>query len=228
MNNSKIKDIPKELRPYEKCLKFGPQVLSDEELLAVILKTGTKGENVISVAQNLLSVSGNYEGVLALNHHTLSSLKSVKGIGEAKAVSVICICEISRRIAKAEAGKRADFSSPEKTADYLMEEMRHLEVEKVKLLMLDNKNHLLADKFISSGTINSSPFSIREIIREALVNNAVNIIVAHNHPSGDPAPSVNDRAVTKRLKCAAELVGINMLDHIIIGEKQYYSFMENA
>ncbi len=228
MNNTKMKDIPRELRPYEKCLKYGPQILSDEELVAVILKTGTRGENAISVARNILSVSGKYEGLRALNLQTLSSLKAVKGIGEAKAVTIICICELSKRIAKSSAGERLVLSSPESIAEFLMEDMRHLKVEKVKLLMLDNKNRLIAERFISSGTVNSSPFSPREIIREALVNNAVNIIVAHNHPSGDPAPSANDRAVTHRLKCAADFVGINLLDHIIIGEKQYYSFMENA
>lgn len=226
MNNYTMKNLPDNERPYEKCLSLGPGSLSDAELLAVILKSGTKNMTVIELARQLLtSPNGDY-GLSELHKHNLATLTAIKGIGKIKAVTLLCILEISLRISKSEKNNKIAFNSPQIVAQYFMEELRHLEKERVIIVFLDSKNRIISHSISTMGTINSSLFSTREILVDALRNNATGIIIIHNHPSGDPTPSGEDKMATHKLKEASGIIGMEMLDHIIIGDKKYYSFKE--
>lgn len=217
-----------EEKPYEKCLMLGAKSLSDAQLLAVILRTGTNGLNATELAGKLLSMAGGAaeERLLGLYSLTVPKLMSVKGIGEVKAVQIQCICELSRRMAKQTAAQKLDFSSPDSIADYYMEDLRHLDKEQLVLVMLDSKCCLIKDCVISVGTVNASLVNSREVFVEALRYNAVSIVLLHNHPSGDCTPSRNDILVTAKIKKAGEIMGINLIDHIIIGNNKYTSLKE--
>ena len=226
MNNYTMKNLPDNERPYEKCIALGPGSLSDAELLAVILKSGTKNMTVVELARQLLtSPNGDY-GLATLYKHNLASLTSIKGVGKIKAVTLLCLLEISLRISKTEKNTKVAFNSPYVVAQYFMEELRHLEKERVIIVFLDSKNRMITHCVSTMGTINSSLFSAREILVDALKNNATGIIIVHNHPSGDPTPSSEDKVATFKLKEAAGIIGMDMLDHIIIGDKRFYSFKE--
>ena len=225
-NNLTVKEMLKSEQPYEKCMLSGAKVLSDAELLAVIIRTGSKGEKSIDLSRKVLSLSNYDHGILGLNHLSVHDLMKVKGIGKAKAAQIQCIVELSRRIAKAQATNNLCFTSPATIADYYMEDLRHEEQEQLILMMLNTKSRLISDKILTKGTVNSSLISPREIFIESLKKDAVYIILVHNHPSGDPSPSREDIAVTKRLKEAGLLIGIQLIDHIIIGDNRYVSFKE--
>jgi DNA repair protein RadC len=227
-NHITVKELPLSERPYEKCEKFGPGVLSDAELLAIIIRSGTKNERSIDVAYGILNYSKNYPGLIGLNHMNLKELQSIKGIGRVKAIQMLCITELTKRMAKATNEGAVRFITPEAVANYYMQDMRHLTEEKILLLMLDSKSKILKDMVISSGTVNSSLLSPREIFLHALKYEAVNIIILHNHPSGDPAPSREDINTTKRLKEVGNLIGIKLMDHIIIGDNRYVSLGEQG
>lgn len=216
-----MKELPLSEKPYEKCLSFGTEKLSDAELLAVIIRTGTKGKNAIDLANQILNASKTSEGILSLTHLTIQELMQVKGIGKVKAVQLKCISELSKRIAKVKKGMT--FSLPSDIAEYYMEDMRHKEREELILIMMNSKNKFLHDVVLSRGTVNSSLVSPREIFVEALKYGTVSIALVHNHPSGDPAPSKEDILVTRRIKEVADLVGIPLIDHIIIGDNKYIS-----
>lgn len=213
--------------PYEKYLKLGAQQLSDAELLAVILRTGTVGEDTVSIANKVLSLPCDRQsGILGLHHISLKELMSIRGIGQVKAIKLKCIAELSSRIAQQTAKKTLQMTDPATVADYYMERLRHFEREKVLLLMTDNRNRLIAEHILSEGTVNASLISPREVFLIALRYSAVYIMLLHNHPAGDPAPGRQDIAVTERIKKAAELIEIPLIDHIIIGDKKYFSFKE--
>lgn len=213
--------------PYEKYLKLGAQQLSDAELLAVILRTGTVGEDTVSIANKVLSLPCDRQsGILGLHHISLKELMSIRGIGQVKAIKLKCIAELSSRIAQQTAKKTLQMTDPATVADYYMERLRHFEREKVLLLMTDNRNRLIAEHILSEGTVNASLISPREVFLTALRCGAVYIMLLHNHPAGDPAPGRQDIAVTERIKKAAELIEIPLIDHIIIGDKKYFSFKE--
>ena len=221
-----INEIYKSERPYEKCLEHGAVSLSDTELLAVLLRTGVKGLDVLELAKHLLGPNCGEEGILNIHNLTLEELKSIKGIGTVKAVQILCLSEFAKRLAKASAKGGLIFTLPSSIAEYYMEEMRHQKQENIKLLMLNSKSKLLGESDISKGTVNASLISPRELFIEALNKQAVSIILLHNHPSGDPTPSKTDFLLTKRVKEAGELIGIELLDHIIIGDNCYISFAE--
>lgn len=212
--------------PYEKCLKQGADSLSNTELLAVLLRTGTKGMNVLELAEHILSSECGDSGILNIHNCTLEKLKSIRGIGNVKAVQILCLSELAKRLSKATAKEGLILSLPSTIADYYMEEMRHQKQEHMKLLMLNSKSKLLGEKDISKGTVNASLVSPRELFIEALDKQAVAIILLHNHPSGDTTPSENDLFLTKRVQEAGRLIGIELLDHIIIGNNCYMSFAE--
>lgn len=213
--------------PYEKYLEVGAEQLTDAELLAVILRTGTVGEDTVSIANRVLSLQGERErGILGLHHVSLKELTSIRGIGQVKAIKLKCIAELSSRIAQKTAKESLQMTSPGTVADYYMERMRHFEREKVMLLMMDNRNRLIAEHILSEGTVNASLISSREIFLTALRHGAVYIMLLHNHPGGDPAPGRQDKLATQRIKKASELIEIPLIDHIIIGDKKYYSFKE--
>lgn len=228
MNQSDtMKKIPDMERPYEKCIKSGALGLSDAELLAVILRTGSRGENVIELAKRILYHSGG-EGILDLHRFSLEQLVKIRGIGKVKAIQLICILELARRLSKAAAAESVSFSSPSSVADYYMEDLRHENQEIMKLAMINSKGKLIGENEISKGTVNASIITPREIFIEALQRQAVAVVAMHNHPSGDPAPSSEDIALTKRIQEAGEIIGIELLDHIIIGNNCYVSLREEG
>lgn len=213
--------------PYEKYLEKGAEQLSDAELLAVILRTGTVGEDTVSIANKVLSLPGERQkGILGLHHVSLKELMSIRGIGQVKAIKLKCIAELSSRIAQQTARKTLQMTDPATVADYYMERLRHCEREKVLLLIMDNRNHLTAEHVLSEGTVNASLISPREIFLTALRCSAVYIMLLHNHPAGDPTPGRQDLLATQRIKKAADLIEIPLIDHIIIGDKKYFSFKE--
>ena len=214
------------LRPYEKCLTLGAETLSDAELLAVILRTGVSGMNSIELAQHIFSVCCRSKGLLGLSSITIPELLKIRGVGKVKAVQIKCICELSRRTAKQSASAKLKFTEPEAIAAYYMQDLRLLEKEHMILVMLDSKCRLIHDCVISMGTVNASLITPREIFSEALKFEAVSIVLLHNHPSGDATPSRNDIEVTRRIAQAGSLLGINLIDHIVIGDNAYTSLRE--
>lgn len=224
--NNTMKEMVEEERPYEKCIRFGASNLTDIELLAVLLRTGTRGENSLGLADKLLHPAFSHEGILNIHQWTLEQLLQVKGIGRVKAVQILCLSELAKRLAKANAQSGLNFSTPSSIAQYYMEDMRHSRQESMKLLLLDTKSRLISDADISKGTINSAVISPRELFVEALKKNAVSIVLLHNHPSGDPKPSKADVLITRRVHEAGMLIGIELLDHIIIGDNCYFSMRE--
>lgn len=218
-----VKEMPESERPYEKFEKKGAECLSDAELLAVIIRTGTRNERSIELAQRVLLHSKVHKGLDILNHISLKELQAVKGIGRVKAIQLLCVAELAKRIAMQEAADGKLFNSDDIIAGYYMQSMRCLSREQVVLVMLDTRGRLIADKIISIGTINASLVSAREIFCEALRNNAANVVILHNHPSGDPGPSNDDIRLTKRVIEAGNIIGIPLLDHIIIGDNRYLS-----
>lgn len=223
-----VKDLPISERPYEKCEKYGVSALSDAELLAVILRTGTKHVRAIELATNLLNYSQAHSGLKGLNYLTMKELTKIKGIGRVKAIELVCLTEITKRMSKEIHLDRLKLITPQSVADYYMQDMRHLTREQVLLLMMDSKNKLIKDMIISEGTVNTSIMPTREIMVQAVKFDAVNIILLHNHPSGDPTPSTEDIRVTKRLMEASNLIGISLMDHIIIGDNRYISLKEQG
>ena len=220
-----MKDIPNAERPYEKCLKQGAEALSDAELLAVLLRTGTKGENVLALAKRLLYEAGG-SGLLGIHQFSFQSLMKLKGIGKVKAVQILCLSELAKRLSKASVEPRLRFSSSQSVAEYYMEDLRHRNQEVMKLLLLNSKAELIDETNISKGTVNASLVTPRELFVEALKKEAVSMILLHNHPSGDPTPSRDDILTTKRISECGLLIGIELLDHIIIGNNCYVSFQE--
>lgn len=223
-----VKELPISERPYEKYEISGPSALSDAELLAIIIRSGSRNERAVDLASRVLKYSGTYPGLIGLNHMNLNELQSIKGIGRVKAIQLLCIAELTKRMAKATSEGRLKMNTPEAVAHYYMQDMRHLSRERVQLVMLDSKSKILKDMIISTGTVSSSLLSPREIFLNALKYEAVFVILLHNHPSGDPTPSVEDIQITKRMKEAGNLIGIKLMDHIIIGDNKYISLSEQG
>lgn len=223
-----IKELPLSERPYEKFEKYGVNSLSDAELLAVIIRSGTKGRRSIEVASAILNVSKRETGLLNLHTATEKELMEIEGIGRVKAIQLLCVAELSKRISRETKKKRLALLTPEAVAEYYMEDMRHLKYEQVILLLLDIKNRIIKDVLLSKGNGNCTTILPRDIMTMAIKYEAFHYILLHNHPSGDPTPSGADIAITKRLIKAGELIGIQLLDHIIIGDNKYVSFKERG
>ena len=221
-----IKNRIKRELPCEKYERLGPEALSDAELLAILIRTGTKGEDGLTVAEKII---GNHEeGILLLQSVTIEELMQIKGIGRVKAVRIKCIGEFSRRMAMQSRVKSLNFNRPSTIAAYYMEQLRHLETEHVYLILTDNKNCLLREILISKGTVNASLLSTREVFAEALKYQAVHIFLLHNHPSGDPGPSEQDIRITEQILEASRILNVPLLDHIIIGDNKYISLKEKG
>jgi DNA repair protein RadC len=223
-----MKSIPKEERPYEKCLAKGAESLSDAELLAVILRTGSKGESALDLSRKVLAQNGEGNGLLGIYHMSISDLTGIRGLGKVKAVQLKCVAELSKRIARQTFSEGVSFRDPVSVARYYMEELRHQEQEILMLVMLNSKGRLIRDMVISKGTVRASLISPREIFIEAVRHQAVSIILLHNHPSGIPDPSREDILLTERIRDAGSLIGIELLDHIIIGDCQAVSMREQG
>ena len=215
-------------RPYEKCEQFGAKNLTDAELFAVLLRTGTRGENSLALAHRILCSETSERGLLNIHRWDMDSLMRVRGIGKVKAIQILCLSELAKRMARASAMQELDFSSPRTIAQYYMEDMRHKEREVIKLLLLNTKAKLIGECVISVGTVDTALVSPRELFIEALQRNASAIILLHNHPSGDPAPSREDVRITRRIREAGALLGISLLDHIIIGDNCFISLKEQG
>lgn len=212
----KLKDIPIENRPRERMKNLGSHVLTDAEVLAIILQKGTFGENVTDISNRLISKYG----LEKLSACTLDELKEIKGIGEAKALQIKAIFELSKRI---KAGKIHEtiVNNSADVAKHYIAKLADKKKEYFIAVFLDSKNKIISDKVISIGTLNASLVHPRELFKEAMRASANSIILVHNHPSGDPEPSEEDILITKKLKETGEIIGINILDHIIIAKNKY-------
>lgn len=218
-----------ELQPYEKFVKMGAESLTEAELLAIILRTGTRDCSAMQLASEVLQSSfyGGH-GLLGLHKITIEQLQKIKGVGPVKAVKIKSIAELSKRMASAKAWEEVVFQKSGTVAACYMERLRHRGTECVVLLMLDSKGHLLKEVQLSSGTVRASLISPREIFIEALKAEAVQIIMVHNHPSGDPAPSREDVRITQLICSLGEAMELPLTDHIIIGDNRYVSFKEQG
>lgn len=225
-NNVKVMDIPKEERPVEKLLLNGPEVLSNAELLAIILRTGTTGENIVSLSTRLLS---EFEGLNGLLDAGIAEITNIKGIKNIKASQILAMGELFRRFNTLRSmSKNRKITSPKDIVGMLSNEMINLKQEVLKLIMLDTKNNIIGIKDVFKGSLNTSIVHPREIFNEAIKKNSASIIVCHNHPSGDPTPSKEDINITLRLKESGQILGINLLDHIIIGKEKFVSLKEKG
>ena len=222
------KELPESERPYEKCERFGPGALSDAELLAVIIRTGTKKERAVDLAIRILNRPGAKKGLSALHYYSRQELQKIRGIGKVKAIQLCCVAELAKRMQSAVDAKKEVFRTPESIAKAYMERLRHCRTEQIILLMLDTKGRKIADEVISKGTVNMAVLEPREVLCVALRYEAVFLILLHNHPSGVPFPSTADIEVTRKLAKACEIVGLELRDHIVIGDNCYLSMMEKG
>lgn len=213
--------------PYEKFMRLGAESLTESELLAIIIRTGTKDENAHELAKKVLALA-RYprSGLLGLYDLSVGELMKIKGIGPVKAVKLKCITELSMRIVNSTREQGVCFHDAESVAMFFMEKLRHRTTECVVLVCLDGKGQMICEKRISEGSVNMSLISPREIFMEAIRRNAVNVILVHNHPSGDPTPSKADKKITSDLITLGDMMNIPLLDHIIIGDNRYTSFRE--
>lgn len=224
-----MKELPLSERPYELLESKGEAALTDAQLLAILLKSGTAGETAVELAIRLLSSveeQGN-DPLLTLCHQPLRVLKEHHGIGRVKAIQLRAVCELAKRISSKKAKDRLCIEDPGSLVPIYMEEMRYLSQEVIKAVYFNIKMELLGDRNLSYGTINQSLISPREVFMAAWELGAYSFILLHNHPSGNPEPSMNDILLTDRLRQAAKLIEIPMIDHIILGDGTYYSFKEH-
>ncbi|MBO5472586.1 MAG: DNA repair protein RadC [Lachnospiraceae bacterium] len=214
--------------PYEKFIAYGSKSLTDSELLAILLRTGTRGVSAKDLGERVLTETARCgNGLLGLYHISLQDLMKLDGIGQVKAIQLKAIAELSTRMAQAKAKNMLSFHNPYSIADYYMERFRHENVEYIMLLMFDSALHLIKETILSKGTVNASLLSPREVFIHAFEAKAAGIMLLHNHPGGDPSPSENDITVTERIFQTGLLTDIPLLDHIIIGDNTYFSFKES-
>lgn len=225
MDYRRLKDLPEELLPRERLFQFGSDALSNREILAILLRTGLKGENVLDFAERLLTEAGGLSGLARLTVHELTQLR---GMGNAKAAELKAAIELGRRSVSSDPMVRPIINSPQDIAHLVMEEMRYLDREHFRVVSLSTKNHVLGISSISVGSLNSSLVHPRECFKEAIRRNSNAIILLHNHPSGDPTPSREDIDVTRRLSDGGQILGIEVLDHVIIGDNRYISLKERG
>ncbi|MEZ4862283.1 MAG: DNA repair protein RadC [Caldilineaceae bacterium] len=220
-----IRDLPTDLRPRERMLYAGPSALSTAELLAIILRVGGRGENVIRMAERLLSEFG---GVVGLAKANFDELCRAHGIGEAKATQIKAALELGRRLQLASPEERPQVRSPADVANLLMLEMSLLEQEHLRVVLLDTKNVVTRVHTVYSGSLNSAVVRVGEVFREAVRANSAAVVVVHNHPSGDPTPSPEDVRITELIVEAGALLDIDVLDHLIIGRNRFVSLKERG
>lgn len=220
-----IKELPINDRPRERLVRLGPGALSTTELVAIIFRTGVGGESALLLAGRLLAHFG---GIAGLARASLSQLTAERGVGVAKAAQLQAALELGRRMTLAAPEERPQIRSPGDAAMLLVHEMGHKEQEHFRALFLDTRNRVLGSELIYKGSLNQSQVRIGEVFREAVRRNCAAIIVAHNHPSGDPSPSPEDVAVTRDLVTAGKLLGIDVLDHLVIGHQRWVSLRERG
>lgn len=221
----RIKDLPLSERPRERLKHYGAGALSTSELLAIILRTGVGGENVINLATRLLAQFGGLGGLFKADFAQISALK---GMGEAKTAQVKATLELGRRLLTASPEERPQVKSPADVANLLLLEMGALEQEEMRVLFLDTKSRVLGVSTIYMGSLHTAWLRVGELFREAVRRNCAAIIIVHNHPSGDPTPSPDDVKITQEIAKAGELLGIEVLDHLVIGSQRYISLKERG
>ena len=225
MHIKTIKEIPLNDRPREKMAANGAAVLTDAELIAILLRTGTAEKSAIDIASEMTADGGLYKRLAGITR--LNELTNIKGLGQAKAATVLAALEIGRRIASAKPIEKIHLSCPQDVADFLMPRLRYAAKEQFVVILLNNKNKVIGTEVVSEGSLSSSIVHPREVYAPAMLHHAAAIMVAHNHPSGDPKPSTEDTEVTRMLARSGKVLGIPMIDHVIIGDGNYYSFLEN-
>ena len=225
MHIKTIKEIPLNDRPREKMAANGAAVLTDAELIAILLRTGTAEKSAIDIASEMTADGGLYKRLAGITR--LNELTNIKGLGQAKAATVLAALEIGRRIASAKPLEKIHLSCPQDVADFLMPRLRYAAKEQFVVILLNNKNKVIGTEVVSEGSLSSSIVHPREVYAPAILHHAAAIMVAHNHPSGDPKPSTEDTEVTRVLAHSGKVLGIPMIDHVIIGDGNYYSFLEN-
>ncbi len=220
-----LKELPEEERPRERLQRFGPQALSTTELLAIILRTGVAGENVLALASRLLT---QYKGLSGLARADFAQLTREHGLGAAKAAQLMAALELGRRLVREDPGEALQIRSPQDAANYLMPKMAHYEQEHFVVLYLNTRNRVMDEEDLYTGGLNTAIVRVAEVFRGAVRRNCAAIIVAHNHPSGDPTPSPDDIDLTRRLREAGNLLNIELLDHLVIGQNRYVSLHERG
>jgi DNA repair protein RadC len=220
-----IKDLPTAERPRERLQTAGAAALSNAELMAILLRTGVQGRNVIELATQLLAEFG---GIAGLDRANLAELCTVHGLGMAKAAQLKAALELGRRLVATSADARPQVKSPAEVANLVMLEMAPLMQEHLRTILLDSKNHVLGIPTIYQGSLNTTSLRVGELFREAIRANCAAIIVVHNHPSGDPTPSPDDVQVTRSIVEAGHLLDIAVLDHVIVGQQRYVSLKERG
>lgn len=212
-----IREMPPSDRPREKLRERGAASLSRAELIAILLRTGMKGQSVVQMAQQLLKEHNNSLDELA--RAPLESIAGMKGIGMTKAIQLKAAFELARRLTESPHDEKKEISVPDQAAAVVREHFRSLDRESFMVLLLNTKNRLIRTCEVSRGSLNASIVEPRETFKDAVTNSAASVILAHNHPSGDPTPSSEDIAITKKLVKAGELLNINVLDHIVVGQR---------
>ena len=225
MSGPVIKALPAEERPRERLAKYGAESLSTIELMAIVLRTGTADLSVLEVAKLLLA---KFESLPSIAAASLQELCTVRGVGKTKAIQLLAAFELGKRLQTARLTEDQALSSPQEVAGFLMPRLRFLDQEHFLTLHLNTKNRLLGVETISIGTLDASLVHPREVFKAAIRQSSASLILAHNHPSGDPRPSKEDINLTYRLKDSGELLGIPILDHLIIGDHKYYSMKEEG
>jgi DNA repair protein RadC len=218
-----VKQLAPQDRPREKLARAGVSALGDNELVALVLGAGIRGRDALVVAHDVLKRVG---GVRGLVHVGLDELRSVGGIGEPRAARLLAAIELGRRAVVSGSGERPKLSSPAAIGQYLLPLYGGYPVERFGVVLLDAKNRLIRTRILSIGTVEESHGHPREIYREAAIASAAKVVVFHNHPSGDPKPSVDDVLLTRRLKEAGKIMGIELSDHIVLGDGQWFSFRD--
>ena len=228
----KIKELPISERPYEKLELYGEKTLSEAELLAIIIKTGTKNETSVELAKRILSLNGGNNNLNFLREKSIEEFMQIKGIGKVKAIQLKALCEFATRMNKPLDYRKIKIKTPGDIAKILSEEMKHLKTEQLKLIILNNSNEILKIQNIVEGNTNMVSADAKNILSEVIKMQAPKIILVHNHPSGNREPSQNDITFTNRIKKACEILGVQLLDHIIIAGERYtsifYELKENT
>ena len=220
----KMKELPISERPYEKLEMYGERSLSNAELIAIIIKSGTRNESSVSIAQKILTLEKNGENNLRfLQNISIEEFMSIKGIGKVKALQLKAICELTKRMSKPIDTSQVQINSPKDVADLLTDEMRFEKREIVKAIILNSKNTIVKIVDVCYGGTNSAVLKPKDVLQEAIKLGAPKIILVHNHPSGDPTPSKSDFEFTERLVQASKIMGIELLDHIVIGDYKFES-----
>lgn len=224
MKTCKLNEYPAQMRPRERMELLGAEKLSDAELLAILLSTGNRETNVLELASNLLQT---HRGITGLQDLSLSELTQQKGIGTAKATTILAAIEFGKRVHNSTVAYRDAINSTVDAGILMESRLRHLDREHFSVILLNSNNAIISIETISIGTLDRSPVHPREVFKQAIRHSASSVVLAHNHPSGNCLPSDNDIEITERMVEAGNILGIKVIDHIIVGEDSYYSFREN-